>query len=260
MFLGWSTEVKARILNENFDRLFSSDAGEPNMYRGLAFFLMLLLAACGGGMPVNESLPRGAAAYTLMPPAGPDRSLADYKISPLDSIDVSVFGEPDLSVKAVQVDAAGRVALPLVGTVPASGKTATQLAQLLQGKFGEKYLRNPQVTVTVASSVSQKVSIQGEVTEPGVYDLKGPTTLLEALSMAKGELRTAKLDEIVVFRSVGGKRMGAVFDVGAIRAGSANDPQILGSDVVVVGFSQARRTWEDVLKTVPVLGVFRFIP
>jgi polysaccharide export outer membrane protein len=60
-----------------------------------------------------------------------------------------------------------------------------------------------------------------------------------------------------VFRTVNGKRMGGVFDIRQIRAGSANDPQILGSDIVVVGFSQARRMWEDILKTIPVLNVFR---
>ena len=187
-------------------------------------------------------------------------SQADYKISPLDSVDVSVFGEPDLSVKAVQVDAAGAISLPLVGTIQAAGMTTSQLARSLEGRFGQKYLRNPQVTVTVAASLSQKVSIQGEVTEPGVYELKGPTTLLQALSMAKGELRTASLDQVVVFRTVNGKRMGAVFDVRLIRAGSANDPQIVGNDVVVVGFSEARRTWEDILRTVPILNVFRVIP
>jgi polysaccharide biosynthesis/export protein len=230
---------------------------ERFMKRSFAFLFFLLLAACGASQQVATSLPRGAAAYNVIPSAGPDRSQADYRISPLDSVDVTVFGEPDLSVKAVQVDAAGRLSLPLVGTLPASGKTASELAKLLEQRFGQKYLRNPQVTVTVASSVSQKVSIQGEVTEPGVYDLKGPTTLLEALSMAKGELRTAKLDQVVVFRTVNGQRMGAVFDIRQIRAGSANDPQIVGNDVVVVGFSEARRTWEDILKTIPVLNVFR---
>ena len=225
---------------------------------GYAFFLLLLLSACAaGGEQVSSSLPRGAAAYGVIPSAGSDRSLADYKISPFDSVDVSVFGEPDLSLKAVQVDAAGLLSMPLVGTVPAAGKTAAELARAVETKLSQKYLRNPQVTVTVASSVSQKVSIQGEVTQPGVYDLKGPTTLLEALSLAKGELRTAELDQVVVFRTIDGKRNGAVFDIRAIRAGNANDPQILGNDVVVVGFSQARRTWEDILKTIPVLNVFR---
>lgn len=228
------------------------------MNRGIAFFLLLLLSACAAGGPqVSPDLPRGSAAYGVIPSAGLDRAQADYKISPFDSVDVSVFGEPDLSLKAVQVDAAGLLSMPLVGTVPAAGRTAAELARAVEAKLSQKYLRNPQVTVTVASSVSQKVSIQGEVTQPGVYELKGPTTLLEALSLAKGELRTAELDQIVVFRTVNGKRMGAVFDIKAIRAGTANDPQILGNDVVVVGFSQARRTWEDILKTIPILNVFR---
>jgi polysaccharide biosynthesis/export protein len=233
---------------------------EQSMKRAFAFLLCLLLAACGASQQVANDLPRGSAAYSLMPAAGPNMSQADYKISPLDSIDVSVFGEPDLSVKAVQVDAAGTLALPLVGTVQAAGMTASQLARTLEGRFGQKYLRNPQVTVTVAASLSQKVSIQGEVNEPGVYELKGPTTLLQALSMAKGELRTASLDQVVVFRTVNGKRMGAVFDVRLIRAGSANDPQIVGNDVVVVGFSEARRMWDDILRTMPILNVFRAIP
>ena len=67
--------------------------------------------------------------------------------------------------------------------------------------LGSKYLRNPQVTVTVAASVSQKVSIQGEVREPGVYPLSGPTTLLGVISMAKGETEVASLKQVVVFRT-----------------------------------------------------------
>jgi polysaccharide export outer membrane protein len=160
-------------------------------------------------------------------------------------------------VKAVQVDAAGQLSLPLVGAVPAAGMTAAQLSHELEQRFGAKYLRDPQVTATVATAVSQKVVVQGEVTEPGVYDLKGPTTLLEALSMAKGELRTAALNQVVVFRTVNGKRMGAVFDVQAIRDGKANDPQIVGDDMVVVGFSSAKRFWRDIISSAPLLNIFR---
>jgi polysaccharide export outer membrane protein len=225
--------------------------------RGLfALLLLMLLSACASPQ-LSSDLPRGAAAYQLMPAAGADKALADYKISPLDSVDVTVYGEPDLSVKAVQVDAAGQLSLPLVGTVPAAGMTAAQLSKELEQRFGQKYLRDPQVTATVATAVSQKVVVQGEVTEPGVYDLKGPTTLLEALSMAKGELRTAALNQVVVFRTVGGKRMGAVFDVQAIRDGKASDPQIVGDDMVVVGFSSAKRFWRDIISSAPILNIFR---
>jgi polysaccharide export outer membrane protein len=113
------------------------------------------------------------------------------------------------------------------------------------------------VTVTVATSVSQNVSVQGEVTQPGIYPINGPTTLLGVLSMAKGETELAKLDQVVVFRTINGERMGAVFDVGAIRRGAAPDPAIQGSDLVVVGYSAARRFWRDVVAASPIFSVFR---
>jgi polysaccharide export outer membrane protein len=189
------------------------------------------------------------------------QAFEDYRIGPLDTLDVTVFQEPDLSVKAIPVDAAGLIALPLVGSVDANGKTASELSAELAKKFSEKYLRNPQVTVTVASSVSQKVSIQGEVTQPGVYPVKGPTTLLEVLSMAKGETEAARLNEVVVFRTLNGQRMGAVFDVASIRRGQAADPLIQGNDMVVVGYSSARRFWINILRASPILGVFtRVLP
>ena len=223
-------------------------------------FLSLVLAtltACGGGQQLGANLPSGAAAYAIIPAASGSASLADYKIGPLDSVDIAVFQEPELSSKGVQVDAAGRVALPLVGTVDAAGKTASELSRELERKFGEKYLNNPQVTVTVAGSVSQKVAVQGEVTQPGVYELKGPTTLLEVLSLAKGETDVASLREVVVFRTIGGKRMGAVFDVSTIRRGVANDPQVQGNDLVIVGASAARQFWRNVMTTTPLFNVFR---
>jgi polysaccharide export outer membrane protein len=172
-------------------------------------------------------------------------------------LDVTVFQEPELSAKGIQVDAAGRIALPLVGSVEARGKTATALARELELLLGAKYLKEPQVTVTVASSVSQKVSVQGEVAEPGVYQLSGPTTLLDVISLAKGETEFATLNQVVVFRNIDGQRMGAVFDVASIRRGEAPDPVIQGNDLVVVGYSAARRFWRNVLTAAPLFNVFR---
>jgi polysaccharide export outer membrane protein len=138
----------------------------------------LLLTGCASGNSAPVGMPVGAAAYGIIPAAaGGGASMADYRIGALDTIDVTVFQEPELSTKAIQVDASGRIALPLIGSVSAQGKTAAELSGELAQLFGQKYLRNPQVTVTVASSVSQKVSVQGEVTEPGVYQITGPTTL-----------------------------------------------------------------------------------
>jgi len=219
--------------------------------------LPLTVAACAQDSHVSTTLPTGAAAYGVISAAKPSQgSVADYRIGPLDKLDITVFEEPELSVKALQVDASGQIALPLVGSVEARGKKPTELSSELEKLFGEKYLKAPQVTVSVASSVSQRVSVQGEVTEPGVYQVSGPTTLLEVLSMAKGETDVAKLNEVVIFRNLNGQRMGAVFDVASIRRGNADDPAVQGNDMVVVGYSAARRFWQNVVRAAPILGVF----
>jgi polysaccharide export outer membrane protein len=218
-----------------------------------------MLATTATANPAATSLASGAAAYSVIPAASASANTAptDYRIGPLDTVDVTVYQEPDLSAKALQVDAAGQIALPLVGTVQATGKTPAELSRELETILGSKYLRNPQVTVTVAASVSQKVSIQGEVREPGVYPLSGPTTLLGVLSMAKGESEVASLKQVVVFRDINGQRMGATFDVASIRKGQAADPTIQGNDMIVVGSSGAKKFWRGVVNAAPVFSIFR---
>ncbi len=219
-----------------------------------------LLAACGGGMTLGhlgQGVQSGQAAYTTMDVARAQTPGSDYKIGPLDTLDVSVYQEPELSVKAIEVDSTGNVSLPLIGSVKANGKTSSQLSSDIAGALAQHYLKNPLVTVTVASSASQKVTVGGEVNGPGVFDIKGPTSLLQTLALAKGPTKAAQLNQVVVFRNINGQRMGAVFDIRAIGAGRAADPQILGNDIVIVGFSPARSLWSDILSTVPVLNVFR---
>ena len=218
--------------------------------------MFAFVAACAGPN-AGAGLSRGKGAYQAIPIAAAERPVRDYRVGPLDTIDVAVFQEPELSVKALQIDAAGNLAFPLIGTIAAAGKTAAELSSEIARRLEERYLEDPQVSVVVAGSVSQKVVVQGQVTEPGVYEIKGSTTLLEALSMAKGETRVAALKEVVVFRTVNGERMGGVFDVASIRRGEAGDPEILGNDVVIVGYSNAKGIWRDVLATAPLLNVFR---
>ncbi len=232
--------------------------GGDVMFRLAVALLAVVLTGCSSGGQLGPNIQAGPAAYDVVPATqSAAAAAADYKIGSLDTLDVTVFQEPDLSKKAIQVDAAGRLALPLVGTVDARGKTAAELSRELELLFGAKYLREPQVTVTVAGSVSQKVSVQGEVAEPGIYQLAGPTTLLDVMSMAKGETELATLNQVVVFRNVGGQRMGAVFDVASIRRGESADPVIQGNDLVVVGYSAARRFWRNVSTMAPILNVFR---
>jgi hypothetical protein len=126
----------------------------------------------------------------------------------------------------------------------------------LERLYGRDYVVRPQISVNVATTISQKVIVQGEVSAPGVYDLKGPTTLLEVMSLAHGETKVAALNQVVVLRNVNGQKMGAVFDVASIRRNETPDPAILGNDIVIIGFSNARGLWADILTASPLLNTF----
>lgn len=227
-----------------------------NMARSLTMLLAALSAAGCAGPNVIQSVPRGDAAYATMQPT-PGELAKEYVIGPLDTLDIGVFQEPDLSMKGLPVDASGNISMPLIRTVPAAGMTTEQLATELQQRLQKYYVR-PEVTVVVATSVSQRVTVQGQVEEPGIYDIKGPTTLLNVIALAKGENQTAAMKEVVVFRVVDSKRMAAVFDLGRIRRGEDPDPRILGNDIVVVGYSNIKGLWRDILQTAPLLNAFRF--
>jgi polysaccharide export outer membrane protein len=172
-----------------------------------------------------------------------------YKIGPQDVLDVSVFKVPELS-KSVQVADSGTINLPLVGEVAAAGKTAQEVERDLTKKLGAKYLQSPQVTVFVKEYNSQRVTIEGAVKKPGVYPVRGKTSLLQFIAMAEG-LDPAAQDEIVVFRQIDGKRVAGKFDVEEIRAGTQQDPAIREGDVIVVTSSGMKAAWQTFLKAVP---------
>lgn len=181
----------------------------------------------------------------------------EYRIGAFDRLNISVFQVPDLTFEKLQVDAAGNIQLPVIGVVPAAGRTTQELSVELARRLSESYLQNPQVTVIVAEAASQKVTVDGAVVQPGVYQMMGRTTLLQAVAMAKGPHRSANLSRVAVFRQVEGRRMVAVYDLKAIRRGRAEDPQILGDDVVVVDSSAVNTTIREVLGAMPAFAIFR---
>jgi len=182
---------------------------------------------------------------------------SEYRIGRFDKVKITVFQVPDLSLDAVQVDAAGQVQVPLIGTVPAAGRTTAELAADVAARLGEKYLRSPQVSVIVLEAASQKVSVDGAVNTPGVFEMRGRTTLMQAVAMARGPSRDANLKKIAVFRTVSGQRMVAVFDLNAIRKGEAPDPEILGDDIIVVDSSKLKGALRDIMSVVPAFSIFR---
>lgn len=216
---------------------------------------LLLLAACARPDP---SIPVGSAAYAVMPPPPPAADQREYRIGAADTIALTVFQEPDLSFPGVSVDASGNILLPLVGNVHAAGLTTTELAQAISAKL-ETFLVRPQVSVTVVTSVSQKVTVDGSVEQPGVYTIQGRTTLIDALAMARGTARTAKLNQVIVFRQIDGRPAAAQFNVLDIRMGRQPNPEILGNDIVVVGFSNVKGVYRDLIAASPLIASFSYL-
>ncbi len=223
----------------------------------LSLILVGMLAACGGRVPL-ESTSRLTVApqeSSLPAPGRADLTAGDRPalIGPLDTIQVDVFNVPDLS-REIQVDASGRIAMPLIGTLDARGKTAAELAAAVEGALRGRYVRNPEVTVNLKSSVSQVVTIDGQVIEPGLYPVTNQMTLLRAIASAKGLSEFAREDDVVILRTVNGQKMAGLYNVGAIRRGAYDDPAIYANDVVIVGDSPARRRFRDLVSLAPLLA------
>jgi len=198
-----------------------------------------------------------AKSFTPLPAGASPRTVAEaYRIGPGDKLDVVVFEVKDLTLQKLQVDANGQLAFPLIGTVAAAGRTTQELSQAIAQKLSESYLQNPHVSVLLNESASQKVTVDGSVTQPGVYDIPGHTSLLQAVALAKGPDKDADIGHIAVFRQVQGRRMAALFDLKTIRSGQAPDPELNSGDVVVVGSSSAKKFWHELLTALPAIGVF----
>jgi polysaccharide export outer membrane protein len=185
----------------------------------------------------------------------PNSSEAEYHIGPGDVVEVSVFQVPDLS-KTVQVSASGEIALPLIGVIAAGGKTVADLEMEIAAKLGEKYLQSPQVSVFVKEPMSQRVTVEGAVANPGILALTGPTTLLQTVALSGGLKDGADARGIVVFRTVNQQRMAAKFDLTAIRAGKALDPVLHGGDIVVVDQSGISSALGALRQNLPMYGLF----
>jgi len=218
----------------------------------LSILGLLALAACadtrGGSIPYDKPLaaPDEVTFQTLA---------SDYKIAPMDKLSVKVFKMDDLSGD-YDVDLAGNISLPLIGQLKAANLTTEQLDDQLTSKLGDKYLEHPDVSVAIKSSTAHVVTVDGAVREAGSFALGGPTTLIRAVAMAKGVTEDANARRVAVFRTVGGQRQAAAFDLTSIRRGEAPDPQIYPGDIIVVDGSSVKAVQKKLLQSIPLLAIF----
>jgi polysaccharide export outer membrane protein len=195
-------------------------------------------------------------AYAVPP------SMRDYRIGADDLLEVQVFGVDQLT-RTVRVNTRGQVSLPLIGTLQVGGLTAQQAEALVVQKFGESYLQDPQVSLFIKEYTSQKVTVEGAVNKPGVYPLRGPTTLLQTLAVAGGQGSLGDMHEVMLFRTdATGRKDTLVYDIERIRAGELDDPSVLNEDLIVVKRSKGRVLFRDSIMSdiINTLNPFRWAP
>jgi polysaccharide export outer membrane protein len=141
-----------------------------------------------------EKLRRSASASASETPS------AEYRIGAQDLVEVNVFDAPELN-RSLRVSANGEISIPLVGAIQASGLTAREVENSLEARL-RVYMNDPHVGVLVTGVESHPVSVLGAVNQPGVFQIRGPKTLLEMLSMAQG-LADEAGDKVLVMRGAG---------------------------------------------------------
>jgi len=194
-------------------------------------FLMFILLLNPSVKAVPPSEPSDSKAPTEV---SAEAQPADYLIGTDDVLAVNVWKEPEIS-RSVPVRPDGKISLPLIGDLTASGRTPLELQDAIQGQL-VKYVSHPAVTVIVQEAKSQKFNVVGEVERPGSYPLSTPMTILDAIAVAGGFRDFAKTTKIYVLRANQGSRIRLPFNYKKVIKGndSQQNVELKPRDTVVV--------------------------
>jgi polysaccharide export outer membrane protein len=182
-----------------------------SLFRTLALGAIILspIAAAAQGpratTPAPAPAPRTASAPAPAPAARSTTALSspgwteqEYRLGSGDKLRIEVYGQSQLS-QSLQIRPDGKITLPLVGDVGATGRTSNELRDSIATSLKE-YVNNPVVTVIVMEATSAQIHVMGEVSSPGTQVLTGPTTVLQALAQAGGFKEFAKRGDIRILR------------------------------------------------------------
>ena len=164
--------------------------------------------------------------------AGAQESTSDYLIKPGDTLIVSVWKEPDLTME-VLVRPDGKFSFPLAGDVQASGKAVEAVRTDLVSKI-ESYIPDVAATVMLKSMDGNKAYVVGKVLKPGPIIMNSETNVMQALSWAGGTAQFAGLSSIVILRGQGGNQSAIPFNYNQVEDGKNLEQNIVLQPGVVV--------------------------
>jgi len=166
-----------------------------------------------------------APGSTIQTPAG-------FRVGIEDEIAIAVWHEPELS-QVVVVRPDGMITLPLLNDLKVAGLTTEEVQALVMEKL-KPFVNDPQVTVSIKTVKSRKVSLVGNVVKQGVYPLNGRLTVLELLAEAGGLGPFAKSKSIYILRKEAGEEVRLPFNYKKAVSGKGDNPELMAGDMVVV--------------------------
>jgi len=158
----------------------------------------------------------------------------DYKIAPADVLEISIWGEQELTRQLV-VRPDGKVSFPLIGDIEVAGKTTTQVKSLVEKKI-QTYIPSASATVIVSQLGSLQYYVIGKVAKPGMFNVSRKLSVLQALAMAGGLTTFADEDSISVIRYKDGKVLHLPFNYSEMKEGKNLQQDVIleRGDVVLV--------------------------
>jgi polysaccharide export outer membrane protein len=232
--------------------------------RFLFLSALVLLSACGG-RPVVGTAPGIELLDSSALPEGefsiPEPQVTTQFVGPYDKLRIDVYGMVGMDDRLVQVDGAGNISFPLAGEISTVNLSAAQVADRLRQRLQEKHVRDPKVSVNLEEQFGGTVTVEGAVTQPGIFPVRDRFTLIKAIALARGTNDNAQTNTVLIFRKVGNVQYVAAYDLRAIRLGNYEDPRVFPNDIVVVNESRAQRIFRDIapLLTAPLIAVLNQI-
>lgn len=231
--------------------------GNPAVKATVTASPQAVVAPAGG--PVAASTTVGGPVVLQPVAAAPAQAPGVYLIGPQDTLDISVFEVAELN-RTLQVSGTGTINFPLIGDVPAAGRSAHDLEVDIAKRLDQGYVRDPHVSVSIKEFNSQRIVVDGAVRKAGVFPLRDRVTLTQAIALAGGQDPDTAGSGVVVVRQVAGGQQTLRFDLGQVRDGKMVDPILANGDSVIVETSNGKAVLNGLGKIAPVGSLIGLIP
>ncbi len=195
-----------------------------------ASLALIFLTALAFGPGARAQQAQATATPAFPPPAASPSAAAAYRLGADDVVSIQVIGFPELCVPQITVPPDGRIAVPLLGSIPVAGRTAAQVAQMLTTKWNA-YVVDPSVSVTLTQKRKESVHVYGFVTHVQTVEYKPDLSLMQALAQAGGAADNGDLGRVTVTHGDGRKQTVDLSDPQA--AGGTDQDLLLAPDDVI---------------------------